>query len=476
MVSPATELKPAGKHPVVNPADGSVIDYVAWSTPREVDQAVRKAAKAFESWGRLTVKDRVQVFFRFKTILENNLAELCRLCTAENGKTPAESRAGVLKGIEVVEYATSLPQLAAGQYLEVSPGVTCRMVRDPLGVVAGITPFNFPVMVPLWIIPLALACGNTLVLKPSEQVPLSAVRLREHLIEAGLPEDAFQVVQGAREVVEALLDHPDIRAVAFVGSSRVAETVYRRGTGQGKRVLALGGAKNHLVLLPDADPDLSAQNITASYTGCCGQRCMAASVLLAVGRTQAVIDRVAELSRNIVLGEQMGPVISREALERIAGYIDRAEKEGAKVLVDGRRAAVKGKEGGFWMGPTILDCVTPEMEVAREEIFGPVLSIVRVDRLEEALEIERESPYGNAAAVYTQNGALARKCADSFNASMIGINIGVPVPREPLSFGGRNRSRFGWSDITGAGAIEFWTQTRKVTERWGEPPDGGWKF
>ncbi|MFH1068157.1 MAG: aldehyde dehydrogenase family protein, partial [Candidatus Glassbacteria bacterium] len=215
MVSPATKAKAAGKHPVVNPADGSVIDYIAWSTHAEVDQAVRKAAKAYESWSRVTVKDRAQVFFRFKTILEKNLDELCRLCTAENGKTPAESRAGILKGIEVVEYATSLPQLVAGQYLEVSPGVTCRMVRDPLGVVAGITPFNFPVMVPLWIIPLALACGNTLVLKPSERVPLSAGRLREHLIEAGLPEDAFQVVQGAREVVEALLDHPDIRAVAF---------------------------------------------------------------------------------------------------------------------------------------------------------------------------------------------------------------------------------------------------------------------
>ncbi|OGF98267.1 MAG: methylmalonate-semialdehyde dehydrogenase (acylating), partial [Candidatus Glassbacteria bacterium GWA2_58_10] len=356
----------AGEHPVINPADGSVIGYIKWSTPGEVDGAVNAAGLAFRQWSAVTVKERVQVFFRFKALLEKNLEELSRLCTAENGKTVAESKAGILKGIEVVEYATSLPQLLAGGYLEVSAGVSCRTIKEPLGVVAGITPFNFPFMVPLWMLPLALGCGNTMVLKPSEQVPLSAIRLRELLLESGLPGGAFQLVHGQREVVERLIDHPEVQAITFVGSSRVAQAVYERGTRLGKRVLALGGAKNHLVLLPDADLELSAENINASFSGCSGQRCMAASVLLAVGQTQPVIDRVAELSRKVTLGRDMGPVISRQALERITDYIDKAEAAGAKVLVDGREKSVAGKEGGFWIGPTILDGVTPDMPVARE--------------------------------------------------------------------------------------------------------------
>ena len=464
------------KHPVTNPATGEVIGRIAWSTPQEVDRAVEKARRAFETWSRLTLKQRAQVFFRFKRILEKNLDELSSLCTQENGKTVAESRAGIEKGIEVIEYAASLPQILTGGYQEVSSGVSCRVAREPLGVVAGVTPFNFPVMVPLWMIPLALACGNTMVLKPSEQVPLSAIRLGEHLIEAGLPEDAFQLVHGAREVVECLVDHPGIEALAFVGSSKVARAVYERGTRLGKTVLALGGAKNHLVLLPDADPDLSADNISASFCGCTGQRCMAASVLLAVGETQEIIDIIVEKTKKITPGEDMGPVISRQAVERITGYIDQAEKEGAEVLVDGRNASVPGKEGGFWFGPTILDRVTAGMPAAQEEIFGPVLSIIRVSRLAEALEIERNCPYGNAAAVYTRDGGLAKKCAESFNASMIGINIGVPVPREPFSFGGRGQSRFGCGDITGKGGVRFWTQARKITERWGVPEGEEWVF
>jgi len=464
------------KHPVTNPATGEVIGQISWSTPEEVDQAVEKAGRAFQTWSRLTLKQRVQVFFRFKAILEDNLDELSRLCTAENGKTEAESRAGIQKGIEIVEYAASLPQVITGGYQEVSPGVSCRITREPLGVVAGVTPFNFPVMVPLWMIPLALACGNTMVLKPSEQVPLSAIRLREHLIEAGLPEDAFQLVHGAREAVECLTDHPGIEALAFVGSSKVARIVYERGCRLGKRILAMGGAKNHLVLLPDAEPELSADNISTSFCGCTGQRCMAAAVLVAVGDTQEIIDKIVERTRKMTLGKDMGPVISRQAVERITGYIDQAEKDGVKVLLDGRNASVPGKEGGFWFGPTILDNVSPDMPVAQEEIFGPVLTIIRVSNLDEALEIERKCPYGNAAAVYTRNGGLAKKCAESFNASMIGINIGVPVPREPFSFGGRGQSRFGCGDITGEGGIQFWTQTRKVTERWRVPEGKEWTF
>lgn len=464
-----------GVHPVINPANGTEIGRVQWSSPDDLDAAVSKAAAAFQSWGRTPVKERVQVLFRFKQILEDNLQELSQLCTDENGKTMAESRAGILKGIEVIEYATSLPQLLPGEYLDVGQGVSCRMVRDPLGVVAGITPFNFPVMVPLWIIPLALGCGNTLLLKPSEIVPLSSIRLREHLLEAGLPEDALQLVHGARETVESIVEHPGIQAISFVGSSKVAEVVFNRGNANGKRVLALGGAKNHLVLLPDADPELAAQNITASYTGCAGQRCMAASVLVAVGDVQPVLDRVVELSRRIEPGKTMGPIITLQALERIRSYIGAAEKDGVDIVVDGRQAACPSGDGN-WIGATILDNVKPEMTVACEEIFGPVLSVIRVDTLDEAISIENSNPYGNAAAVYTQNGALARECADRFAASMIGINIGVPVPREPFSFGGRGSSRFGYGDITGAGAVEFWTQARKITERWGEPPDGGWKF
>lgn len=467
---------PGTRHEILNPATGETVGRFDWSAPEDLDLAVRAAAAAFVHWSAQTVKQRAQVFFRFKALLEQHLDELSALCTAENGKTPAESKAGILKGIEVVEYAAGLPQVIAGQYLDVSHGVSCRTVLEPLGVVAGITPFNFPVMVPLWIIPLALGCGNTLVLKPSEQTPLSAIRLRELLIEAGLPEDAFRLVHGGRETVEGLIDHPGVRAAAFVGSSKVARLVFERGSRLNKRILALGGAKNHLVLLPDADPEQSAENICASFTGCAGQRCMAASVLLAVGDTDGIVRGVVERAERIVLGKDMGPVISAAARERIARYVDEAEKAGARVLLDGRGASVPGCEGGNWFGPTVLDSVQPDMAAACEEIFGPVLSIIRVESLDEAIRIENANPYGNAAAVYTRDGGLARLCADRFNASMIGINVGVPVPREPFSFGGQGESRFGYGDITGAGAVEFWTRAKKITERWNVPEGKEWKF
>ncbi len=473
----STELNntaPGSEHVIFNPADGGELGRVHWSTIEEIDRAVAAATGAFPAWSGITFKQRAQVMFGFKARVEDNLDELSEICSAENGKTAAEARAGIIKGVEVIEYAAGIPQLIAGQYLEVSKGVTCRSIREPLGVTAAITPFNFPVMVPLWIIPLTLCLGNTLVLKPSEQVPLSAIRLRELLLAAGLPEGAFQLVHGGRDAVERLAVHPEIKAVAFVGSSPVAEIVYHKGTGSGKRVLALGGAKNHLVLLPDADPELSTSNIVDSFIGSCGQRCMAAGVLLAVGDVQRIVDAIAGQARAVIPGKDTGPVISQAALERITGYIDQAERDGATVLVDGRGVRGEGHPAGCWIGPTILDNVRPEMSVAREEIFGPVLSIIRTRTLEEALEIERGNPYGNAAAVYTQNGALAKRCAESFSAGMIGINIGVPVPREPFSFGGRNNSRFGYGDITGPGAIEFWTTTRKITERWGDCKIAGW--
>ena len=469
----STESRERELHPVVNPSTGEEITQIAWSTVENVDRAVRKAAEAFPGWSSQTVKQRVQVLFRFKSIIEKNIEELGKICTEENGKTVAESIAGIKKGVEVIEYATSLPQLIKGGYLEVSRGVTCHTVREPLGVVAAVTPFNFPVMVPLWKIPIALGCGNTMVMKPSETVPLSAIKLQEYLYEAGLPEGAFELVHGAREVVESLVDHQDIKAISFVGSSRVAEMVYKRATSQGKRCLALGGAKNHLVLLPDADPEMSAQNITESYTGCCGQRCMAASVLITVGDTGDIVDRIVERSRQIEPGKNLGPVISPEALERIRGYIEQAERDGATILLDGRKKQGPN-QGGYWLGPTIIDNVTPEMSVAREEIFGPVLSIIRTEKVSQAIEIENNNPYGNAASVYTRDGGLAQKLANSLNAAMIGVNIGVPVPREPFAFGGRNDSIFGVGDITGDPAIDFWTKTRKITERWSHHHEADW--
>lgn len=469
----STESKGKILHPVINPGTGEEIRKVAWSTAEDVDMAVKRAGAAFPGWSSQTVKQRVQVLFRFKGIIEKNIDELARICTEENGKTVAESVAGIKKGVEVIEYATSLPQLIKGGYLEVSSGVTCRTVREPLGVVAAVTPFNFPVMVPLWKIPIALGCGNTMVLKPSETVPLSAIKLQEYIYEAGLPEGAFELVHGAREVVEALVDHPDVRAISFVGSSRVAEAVYKRATSQGKRCLALGGAKNHLVLLPDADPEMSAQNITESFTGCCGQRCMAASVLITVGDTGDIVNRIVDQATNIEPGINLGPVISPKALERIRRYIDQAERDGATILLDGRKKQGPN-QGGYWLGPTIIDNVKPEMSVAREEIFGPVLSIIRVEKVSQAIEIENANPYGNAASVYTRDGGLAQKLASSFSAGMIGVNIGVPVPREPFAFGGRNDSIFGVGDITGDPAIDFWTKTRKITERWSHHHEADW--
>jgi malonate-semialdehyde dehydrogenase (acetylating) / methylmalonate-semialdehyde dehydrogenase len=342
------------------------------------------------------------------------------------------------------------------------------------GVVASIAPFNFPSMVPHWTIPNAIALGNCMILKPSELVPLSAGRIAELLAEAGLPAGVFNVVHGAQEVVEALCDHPGIAAITFVGSTRVAKMVYRRGTANLKRVLALGGAKNHLFVLPDADPKLSSSNIVASMSGCAGQRCMAASVLLAVAETDHIVRRLVEHARAIVPGENLGPVISLEAKERIERYIGEAEAAGATVLLDGRKATVPGREGGFWVGPTILDHVRPEMKVAQEEVFGPVLAIVRVRDVDQALAIENASPYGNAAAVFTESGGLARYITDRASAGMVGVNVGVPVPREPFSFGGWNESKFGVGDITGHGSIEFWTKCKKTTTKWNREAGTNW--
>jgi malonate-semialdehyde dehydrogenase (acetylating)/methylmalonate-semialdehyde dehydrogenase len=386
----------------------------------------------------------------------------------------SEASAEIEKAIEVSEFACSMPQLVPGEILEVSRGVECRIDRCPLGVVASITPFNFPSMVPHWTIPNALVLGNTMILKPSQQVPLSSLRIAELLKEAGLPDGVFNIVHGAQEAVEAICDHPLIQAVTFVGSTRVAKIVYARATSRLKRALCLGGAKNHLIVLPDANEGMAASNIAVSMSGCAGQRCMAASVMVAVGKVDHIIGRLCEEAKKIVPGKNLGSVISKEAKERIERYITEAEHDGAKVLVDGRGAKVEGKEEGYYVGPTVLDYVRPDMKIGREEVFGPVLSILRVNTVDEALEIQNSSPYGNAASVFTQSGRTARYVIERASAGMIGVNIGVPVPREPFSFGGWNESIFGTGDITGKSSIDLFTKLKKTTTKWDPEARKNW--
>jgi malonate-semialdehyde dehydrogenase (acetylating)/methylmalonate-semialdehyde dehydrogenase len=459
---------------VLNPSTGAVLSRVPLGGPAEVDLAVAAAHRAFPAWAATPIKERVQVFYRYKTLLERHLVELGALITEEHGKVKSEAEAEILKAIELTEFACSLPQIAVGEVLEVSRGVECRLERHPLGVVASINPFNFPSMVPHWSFANAIALGNAFIMKPSEQVPLSAGRIAELLREAGLPDGIFNVVHGAREAAEAILDHPGIEAASFVGSTAVAKEVYRRGSAALKRVLALGGAKNHVIVMPDADPEMAAGGVLAAMSGCTGQRCMAASVMVAVSETDHIVERLAVQARAMVPGRDVGPVITRQAKERIERAITEAEQAGAKVLVDGRNAVVPGREGGFYVGPTVIDYVRPEMRIAQEEVFGPVLAIVRTRDLDEALAVENASPYGNAASIFTESGGLARRTMEQASAGMIGINVGVPVPREPFPFGGWNDSKFGVGDITGRGSIEFWTKAKKITTKWNREAGTSW--
>jgi malonate-semialdehyde dehydrogenase (acetylating)/methylmalonate-semialdehyde dehydrogenase len=459
---------------VLSPIDGSKISTIPLSTNEDVDAAVQAAKNAFPSWSGMTFKERVQIFFRYRNLLEQHIDELTRLVQLENGKLYGEAKAEVEKSMELCEFAVSMPQIVVNEVQEVSKGVECRTERKPLGVVASITPFNFPNMVPHWTVPNALILGNTMVMKPSELVPMSAVRMAELLKEAGLPDGVFNIVNGGKDTVEAICDHPDIKAVSFVGSTKVAKIVYKRATSTLKRCVALGGAKNHLLVLPDANPEMTASNVVASMSGCAGQRCMAASVMVGIDKVQHIIDLMVEAAKEIVPGDNLGSVITAESKERIERYITEAENDGAKILLDGRNTTVKGKEGGYYVGPTIIDYVTIDMSVAREEIFGPVISIIRAKNLEEAIEIENGSNYGNAAAVFTQSGGLAKQVMERASAGMIGVNIGVPVPREPFSFGGWNESKFGVGDITGRSSIEFWTQNKKTTTKWNPEAQTNW--
>ncbi len=459
---------------VQSPLDGSVIATVAMGTAAQLDEAVKAAHEAFTHWSKAPIKERVQVFFKYKQLLERDMDALSKLIQTENGKTYDEAKAEIEKAIELTEFACSLPQLVQGEVMEVSKGVECRTEKVPIGVVASIVPFNFPAMVPNWTIPNAIALGNAMIIKPSELVPLTMVRIAVLLKEAGLPDGVFNIINGDREIVEAICDNPGIEAVSFVGSTKVAKIVYSRSTSHYKRCLALGGAKNHLLVMPDANPAMTASNITASMSGCAGQRCMAASAMVAVGSVDHIIQKLCEDAGKIVPGKNLGAVISKQAKERIEKYITEAEQQGAKILLDGRHATVEGKEGGYYVGPTLIDHVTPDMAVAKEEIFGPVLAIMRSNTVDEAIAIENANPYGNAASVFTQSGAVARYVAEKASAGMIGVNIGVPVPREPFSFGGWNESRFGVGDITGKSSIEFWTKLKKTTIKWNPEAGVNW--
>jgi malonate-semialdehyde dehydrogenase (acetylating) / methylmalonate-semialdehyde dehydrogenase len=459
---------------IESPSDGTIIARMRLSTSNDLDQAVIAAKEAQQHWEKVPIKERVQVFFRYKQLLEKYSKELSELIAEENGKTLGEATAEIDKAIELTEFACSLPQLVTGESLEVSKGVECRMEHWPIGVVASIVPFNFPSMVPHWSLCNAIALGNAMIMKPSEVVPVSCQRIASLLKEAGLPDGIFSIVNGDKEIVEAICDHPDIDAVSFVGSTKVARLVYARATSHFKRALALGGAKNHLIVLPDAHAEMTGSNVAASMSGCAGQRCMAASAMVAVGKSDHIVEKVCEEVRKIIPGKNLGSVISRQARERIERYITEAEQQGARILVDGRGVKVQGKENGYYVGPTVIDFVRPEMAVAREEIFGPVISIMRTDTLEEALKIENENPYGNAAAVFTQSGGLAKQVMEKANAGMIGVNIGVPVPREPFSFGGWNESKFGAGDITGKSSIEFWTKLKKITVKWNPESRTNW--
>ncbi len=460
--------------PVWNPQNGEKLTEVTCSSKKELNNAVSSAKSAFCKWSNITLKERVEVFYEFRNELKNNITSLANSICQENGKTFEEARAEILKGIELTEFACSMPQIIHDEIQEVSRGVECRSSHVPLGIVASITPFNFPIMVPMWTIPNAIVLGNCMILKPSEQTPVGASKIAELLKKSGLPDGVFNVINGDKNIVEAICDHKDISAISFVGSTKIAKNVYQRTTSNFKRCLSLGGAKNHLIVLPDANEEMASNDIIASMSGCAGQRCMAASAMLGVGKIDSIINKIANKAKTIVAGKNLGSVISEEAKIRIEKYIEEAEKSGAKIILDGRGVKVSGKENGYYVGPTILDHVKPEMKIAKEEVFGPVLAIIRTNEIDEAIAIENNSQYGNASSVYTQDGNLANYVTEKVSAGMVGVNIGVPVPREPFSFGGWNESRFGVGDITGKSSINFWTQLKKRTSKWNQSAKKNW--
>jgi malonate-semialdehyde dehydrogenase (acetylating)/methylmalonate-semialdehyde dehydrogenase len=473
--------------PVWNPATGVQQAEVRLGTAGDLAEAVRVAHDAFAEWSQASLTRRAKVLFAFRQLVEAHAAELAGLVTDEHGKTLADAMGEVQRGLEVVEFACGLPHLLKGEYSDqVSTGIDSFSFREPLGVVAGITPFNFPAMVPMWMHPVAIACGNTFVLKPSERDPSVSTLVAELWQRAGLPDGVFNVVHGDKTVVDAVLDHPGIAAVSFVGSTPVARYIHRRGTENGKRVQALGGAKNHAIVLPDADIDFAAGHLAAAAFGSAGERCMAISAAVAVGPAgDAVVDAVSSLAKATRVGpgradgSEMGPVVTAAAKQRIEGLITTGERQGARVAVDGRGYTVPGHEAGFFVGPTVLDRVTRDMDVYTEEIFGPVLSVVRADTVDEAIALVNANPYGNGTAIFTASGEAARRFQRGVRVGMIGINVPVPVPMAFYSFGGWKDSLFGQSHIHGPEGIAFYTRAKVVTSRWPEvtqPSDASFTF
>lgn len=460
---------------VYNPATGRAVRRVALASTATTQQAISAAAAAWPAWRQTPPIKRARIMFRFKELLESHAGEIISLLTEEHGKVLDDARGEFIRGVEIVEYACGAPQLLKGEHSrEVGPGIDSWSEFQPLGVVAGITPFNFPAMVPLWMYPMAIVCGNTFVLKPSEKDPSAPLRLASLLQEAGLPDGVFNVVNGDKEAVDTLLTDPRVEAVSFVGSTPVAEYIYHTGTANGKRVQALGGAKNHAVVMPDADVESVANALMGAAFGSCGERCMAISVAVCVGDAvadklvQELITRVAELqigpgsdSRN-----DMGPLISAPHNEKVRGYIDLGVTEGARLVVDGRGLAVPGHEEGFFLGGCLFDRVTPAMRIYREEIFGPVLCVLRVADLQEAMRLVDEHEYGNGACIFTRDGGVARHFTDHAKAGMVGVNVPLPVPVACHSFGGWKRSLFGDLAAYGPDAVRFYTRRKTITQRW----------
>jgi malonate-semialdehyde dehydrogenase (acetylating)/methylmalonate-semialdehyde dehydrogenase len=460
---------------VYDPATGKVTRQVALASRAEVDAAVRAAAAAFPAWSATPPARRAKVLYRFKQLLEAHAEELAQIITSEHGKVVSDSHGSIARGIECVDFATGIPQLQKGEFSEnVGGGIDSYTLRQPLGVCVGITPFNFPAMVPLWMFPLAVSCGNTFVLKPSERDPSCGMRLAELAHEAGLPPGVLNVVNGDKEAVELLITHPGVAAVSFVGSTPVAEYIHRTATQHGKRVQALGGAKNHAVVMPDADLDQAADALMGAAYGSAGERCMAISVGVAVGDAvaDALVARLKERLARLQVRPgtdpkaEMGPLVTREHLAKVKGYVDAGVAEGATLVVDGRDLRVAGAEGGFFMGGCLFDRVTAGMKIYREEIFGPVLAVVRVPNVEQALRLVNEHEYGNGTAIFTRDGDVAREFVSRVQAGMVGVNVPIPVPVGYHSFGGWKRSLFGDHAIYGAEGVHFYTRLKTVTARW----------
>jgi malonate-semialdehyde dehydrogenase (acetylating) / methylmalonate-semialdehyde dehydrogenase len=459
---------------VTNPASGEVIARTPISTKADVDAVVQAAAEAFPAWRRTPAGERIQYLFKLRNLLEEHIDELSKLITLENGKTFGEAKAELRRGIENVEVACGIPMMMQGYNLEdITPGVDEMLIRQPLGVVAAIAPFNFPAMIPFWFLPYAIACGNTFILKPSERVPLSMRRAIELIEKTGIPKGVVNLINGGREVVDAICDHPGIRAVSFVGSTPVAKHVYQRSAASGKRMQCQGGAKNHVIVLPDADMDLAKQIISDSAFGCAGQRCLAVSVAVTIGEAQKTFrDAIADAAASIKVGfgldtgVQMGPVISKDSKQRIESLIATGVSDGAKAIVDGRNAKIASYENGNFLKPTVLDGVPSCSSLANTEIFGPVLSLIHADSIDEAIDFIRKSPYGNQASLFTTSGSAARKFRYEAPAGNIGINIGVAAPMAYFPFNGWKESFFGILHAQGKDAVEFYTDSKIVIERW----------